>query len=87
MSKGYTISYFINVLQNTPTSTVTKLGVFNVVAPRFGAESVKVDALQSWLGYNTTAIASGSGRFASFGKTPRARLLTALKNRKVNGFV
>jgi hypothetical protein len=87
MSKGYTISFFINVLKNTTTRAVSKNGVYNVVAPRFGDFSVKASALDSWLGYKTSAIEAGEGKFASYGKTPRARLLTALRNRKVNGTV
>lgn len=87
MSKGYTISYFIDVLKNTTTRQVTNNGIYSVVSPRFGGFSVKADALDTWLSYNTTAIVKGEGRFASYGKTPRARLLTALKNRKVNGSV
>jgi hypothetical protein len=87
MSKGYTISYFIDVLKNTTARQVTNKGVFNVVSPRFGDFSVKAEALDTWLNYATTTIARGEGRFATYGKTARARLLTALRNRKEHGTV
>ena len=87
MSKGYTINFFVTALKSVNANTVARQGVYNVVSPRFGAFSTKADALDSWLGYNTSAISRGEGRFASYGKTARARLLTALKNRKENGAV
>lgn len=87
MSKGYTISYFVNVLSNARTSQVLNAdAVYSTVSPRFGYASVKARALDTWLNHKTTAIANGYGRFASFGKTPRARVLKALRLRKQNGF-
>jgi hypothetical protein len=74
MSKGYTISYFIDVLKNTTARQVANKGVYETVSPRFGGFSVKADALDTWLNFNTTAIARGDGQYANFGKTARARL-------------
>ena len=85
MSKGYTLSFFINTLTNATTRQVTNQGVYDVVSPLGGVFSVKADALDTWLGYNTGAIARGEGRFATYGKSSRARLLTALRNRKNTG--
>lgn len=87
MSKGYTINYFITTLKNTSTSMVAKKGVYNVIAPRYGALSLKANALNIWLNGETFAIVKGVGKFASYGKTARTRLLTALKNRKNTGTV
>lgn len=83
MSKGYTISYFVNVFSNT--RQVANTSVYAAVSPRFGHASVKARALDAWLDNQTLSIARGQGRFASFGKTPRARLLKALRLRKRNG--
>jgi len=87
LSKGYTINYFIDVLKSAATNKVTKEGVYSVVSPRFGGQSVKANALDGWLNFKTNAIAKGVGQFASYGKTPRARLLTALSKRKKLGTV
>lgn len=88
MSKGYTISYFMNLLQNTSTRDLTTATqVYFAVSPRRGNNSEKRYALDTWLQGQTSAIVSGRGRFANFGKSPRARLLKALRVRKENGFV
>jgi hypothetical protein len=87
LSKGYTISYFINVFKNTTKRNFTTMGAYDLVSPRFGWMSEKAYALDSWLRYRTSDIVRGDGNFASFGKTSRARLLTALKNRKQNGYI
>lgn len=87
MSKGYTINYFITVLKNTNTSLVNKNGLYNTVSPRYGYHSVKAEALDNWLNGLTAPIYRGDGRFASYGKTGRARVLKALQNRKTLGFV
>jgi hypothetical protein len=87
MSKGYTINFFVTTLKNVSAKTVTTRGVYNAVSPRYGIFSAKANALDGWLNYNTRAIVKGEGRFASYGKTARARLLTALRRRKKNGIV
>lgn len=85
MSKGYTLNYFINVLSNT--RTVSNIAVYSTFSPRFGKASVKARALDAWLDNQTLEIARGHGRFAHLGKTPRSRLLKALRLRKQNGFI
>lgn len=87
MSKGYTLSYFIKTLSSATPTKVTRDGVYNTVSPRDGVFSVKADALDSWLDHQTLSIARGDNDFASYGKTSRARLLKALRNRKNNGTV
>ena len=86
-TKGYTLQYFIDLFTNTTTRQLSTNSVYNVVSPRKGVTSVRAEVLDNWLSYNTTNIANGTGSFASYGKTPRARLLKALRNRKNNGTV
>ena len=87
MSKGYTINYFSTVIKTFTTGKLTSLGVVGAVAPIGGVTSIKVQALNSWLGGNLLAIESGKGRFAGFGKTSKTRLLKALNLRYKNGTV
>lgn len=86
MSKGYTLQYFINTFKNTRKVDGGD-GVYLTVSPRFGYFSVKAEALDTWLQGETGDIVSGRGRFASYGKTARARVLRALNNRKNSGLV
>jgi hypothetical protein len=87
MSKGYTINFFVNALKGVTNTQLNKNGVFNVVSPVYGSFSVKAAALDTFLGGNTSSIASGDGAFANLGKTPRTRLIKALKLRKQFGYV
>jgi hypothetical protein len=87
LSKGYTISYFMTALQNANSKKVTETGPYYAVSPRKGVFSEKSYALDTWLNDQTESIFAGKGRFANYGKTPKARLLKALKNRKVNGVI
>jgi hypothetical protein len=87
MSKGYTINFFVNTLVNATNSQINKNGIFNVVSPRLGVNSVKAETLNNFLGGQAASIAYGTGKFAVLGKTPRTRLLKALKLRKQFGYV
>lgn len=87
MSKGYTINFFINALTGVTNTAINNNGVFNVVSPMYGVNSVKAAALNTWLGGNAASIAFGTGKFATLGKTPRTRLIKALKLRKKFGYV
>lgn len=88
MSKGYTISYFVNVFSSASTRQLDSVpAVYKTLSPRYRGLAVKSRALNTWLGGNTNAIVLGTGRFATFGATPRARLLKALRMRKQNGKV
>ena len=86
-TKGYTLQYFIDLFTNTTSRQLNSNGVYRTVSPRLGSVSVRADVLDTWLSNNTTAIVNGTGNFATFGKTPRTRLLKALRNRKTNGYV
>lgn len=85
MHKGYTINYFINLLQGTTNSTITDTGIAKVVSPRLGRRSQAVSALNTFLGGNLTAVTNGTNGFKTYGKTPRARLLKALRTRQTSG--
>lgn len=88
MTKGYTISYFLALFGNSRARQFsTASDVYSFVSPRLGVSSVRATVLNKWLGKQTNAIVSGSGRFASYGSTPRARLMKALRNRKNTGSV
>jgi len=87
MSKGYTINFFVNTLKGSTNTQLNNYGVFNVVSPVYGANSVKASTLNTFLGGNTASIAAGVGAFSKLGKTPRTRLIKALKLRKQFGYV
>ena len=87
MSKGYTINYFSNTIKLASVGKVSKLGIIKLIAPRIGVKSVKIAALNLWLGGDLLAIEAGKGRFAGLGKTSKTRLLKALALRYKNGVV
>jgi hypothetical protein len=84
MTKGYTINYFIKLFTATRTSTLETRGLESVVSPRLGSDSVRFHVLNGWLDGRVTQVVNGTGKFASYGATPRARILKALKLRKQN---
>lgn len=90
-TKGYTLNYFINTFSNlTPRQVGNTLGqVYNAVSPTLGGSSVRSYALDNWFGTPATleAVVTGQGTFANYGKTARARVLKALRNRKRFGTV
>jgi hypothetical protein len=81
-TKMYTINYFIRLFTSTTARTLASKGVASVVAPRKGSEAVSYQVLNSFLNGQLTKIVNGTGKFSTFGETPRARLLKALKLRK-----
>lgn len=90
MTKGYTLNYFVNLFNSTGSKSISNAKeVYTFVSPRLGFNSVRGVVLDQWLGgvKNTRAIANGTGRFSTYGSTPRARLLKALRNRKTTGSV
>lgn len=87
MSKGYTLNYFINTFTSTTAAAVSREGVYRTVSPRLGFNSVASYQLDKWLEGQTQEIANGTGDFSSYGKTSRARILRALRNRKNTGTI
>lgn len=87
-TKGYTISYFLGLFEGSRSRQLpNKNAVYSFISPKLGAKSVRAAVLNKWLECRTTAIVDGTGQFATYGSTPRARLLKALKNRKKTGSV
>jgi hypothetical protein len=85
MSKGYTIQFFINEI-STKVNRGNDVNAFiKAISPVYGINSVKIGALDNFIG-DLNKVANGRGRYAGFGKTPKARVLKALKLRKKLGF-
>ena len=84
-SKGYTLAYYIREVQGCGTTGGTN-GLVNGLAPIGLTKSVKFQTLNTFLGGNFNAIAGGTGKFVGLAKTPRGRVLKALRFRKKNGF-
>lgn len=85
MHKGYTLNYLIEQVKGTTNAQIQNNGIYQTLSPRAGVYSVKGDVLDNFLFNNTAAIVAGAGIFATFGKTPKTRLLKALKLRKKTG--
>lgn len=96
MSKGYTISYFIREIEKLSNKDLNRNDIYDLLSPRLGFHSVKSTALDNFLSSYVTAslLSAGTARRIAFsdthlitsGKTPRTRLLRALKSRKKTGF-
>jgi len=85
-SKGYTIAFLINeVKTKLKSSNISPLSVAHTLSPNKGLNSVKIEALNTFIG-NFTGVVNGKGKYAGYGKTPKTRLLKALKLRKKLGF-
>lgn len=88
MTKGYTLNYFLGLFGNSRSRQLENVdAVYSFVSPRFGYFSTRAVVLDTWLGDQTNAIVRGTGRFSTYGRTPRARLIKALRNRKTTGTV
>lgn len=82
-TKKYTISLLINEVSSLKTSQVSSIETLAItLSPRAGRNSAKFFALNQYLNGNLSSIFAGKGTFKSYGKTPRARVLNALRNRK-----
>ena len=85
MSKGYTIAFFISELNSKVGRTNSVDAIIDAISPTYGVNSVKLGTLDGLVG-SFTSVANGEGKYAGFGKTPKTRLLKALKLRKKLGF-
>lgn len=82
-TKKYTINLLISEVSSlTPSSFSSVKTLTSALSPRTGATSAKVAALNSFLNGNLTRIVNGTGNYSSFGKTPRTRIVRALRARK-----
>lgn len=84
-SKGYTIAFFIREINSKVKSSNSTSVIVNTISPTYGVASVKLGTLSDFIG-SFNNVANGVGKYAGFGKTPKTRLLKALKLRKKNGF-
>ncbi len=86
MTKGYTIAFFVREIQKMKITAKTlkeKHGVYKALSPRRGYWSLKAILLDVWTQGNVDEIIAGrTARAKKLGKTPKARLLKALANRK-----
>lgn len=78
MSKGYTISFYVDQLKNTTKQFQSANDVYSFISPRKGRNSVKVRQLNTWLGGKTTQVVNST----KLGKNVKQRLITALLIRK-----
>lgn len=85
MSKGYTIQFFINEINTKVKSSYNAHNFVNAISPIYGNQSVKIQTLNSLVG-NFNKVANGIGKYAGYGKTPKSRVLKALRLRKKLGF-
>jgi hypothetical protein len=82
MTKAYTISRLISevsALRNSQVSNTSTLA--SALSPRAGSLSVKFYILDSFLNGQLAQVVQGNGRFGSLGKTPRTRVVRALRAR------
>lgn len=78
MHKGYTINYFIREVQSAALrGASTATAVATELAPRGGSRSQKLRRLTSLVGNLNTVVNN-----SRLGRTPKARLLTALRSLK-----
>ena len=82
MSKGYTITYFIQELQSKCALKENKWMIIFKLCPKYSIYSAKFKALDKWLDGKFYEIADGNGKYAGYGKHPRTRIIKALQLRK-----
>jgi len=88
--KGYTLVNLIAFFQNTTNAQFKHLNALELADGALtGRESFgRGNALDNFLGYETWAINDGLTKaYRALGKTPRTRILRALRNRKRTGNV
>jgi len=85
MSKGYTMSYFINEITEKVSTRDRASVAIKKLFPNKGTDSVKYQALCNWLGADFFRVACGVTKYNGLGKTSKTRLLKALKFRKKTG--
>jgi len=95
MSKGYTLVYFIKMFQDIPTHlivTADKVGKKSktveghLAHKKTGLPTAKSTVLYDFLYGHVNEIAEGKYNYSTLGKTPKTRLLKALKLRKQGTF-
>lgn len=83
MTKAYTLNRLINEVSAVNYRDVKDFTTFaSAVSPIAGTDSVKIQVLNNFLFGELGNVLKNT----SFGKTPRTRVLTALRLRKKNNF-
>jgi hypothetical protein len=82
-TKAYTLSRLIEEVSSIRPN-VSETALIQTLSPRFGASSVKFQALDTWLEGKLDRVLAGTTAM-SLGKSARTRLLNALKCRKQYG--
>lgn len=90
MSKGYTIEFYIREISGLNNKAITNkllqtTGLWVIISPKLGIFSVKYKKLSNLLGYEANLVAKGIDKYSNLGKTPKTRLIKALKIRKKYG--
>lgn len=79
VTKKYTVSSLISEVQGLSNSQVANYSTLvSSLSPRAGGSSAKIAALTRYVGGNVARVLSSP----ALGKTPRARLLRALRLRR-----
>lgn len=81
-TKAYTLSRLIEEVSSIRPN-VSETALIQTLSPRFGASSVKFQALDTWLEGTLDRVLAGNTAIS--GKSARTRLLNALKYRKHHG--
>lgn len=79
VTRKYTINLLMSEVKKLTNTQVSSFSaIVQALSPRAGYSSAKIAALSSYVGGNVSRVLSNTG----LGRTPRQRLLQALKNRK-----
>lgn len=82
VTNKYTINLLMSEVQSLTSSQVSSFdSIVEALSPRAGVRSAKIAALSSYVGGSVARVLGNT----SLGRTPRARLLKALRNRKTSG--
>ena len=86
-TKAYTLNLLINEVSSIPATVGSLANLTSIISPRAGSTSAKVAALENFLNGKLVNVFYGNNGYAKFGKTPRTRLVRALRARKNGKFV
>lgn len=83
MTKAYTLNVLIKEVSSLSSTEANSFSsLVAAISPRAGSSGQKVSVLNSFVGGQLRGILSGQTSLNVSGGTPKARLLSALRNRK-----
>ena len=86
-TKAYTIESLISEVSSLKLTQVSSVNALaQTLSPRVGVHGAKIAFLNNYVGGNLEAVIVGKGGFSSYGKTPRTRILNALRKRQRSSF-